>query len=493
MHHGTYHQGRWDWVSRGYTPAGTEVWNAMRAIDYLQSRPDVDPDRIGVTGLSGGGAMSWDLAAADERIKCVAPVCQTGTVESTICDRSIDGHCDCAFWINYYRWDTCDQGALIAPRPLLIAAGVDDALWRPDAFRLTAHRTKRVYEQLGAADNCELVEDLDFHGYSPKLREAIFEWFNLHLKGDDSPVADDVTDFDEPEENLLVFGGALPEDDRMMTVEEVLTPPAQPPVIEDAEQWRAHQAETLAALRGLTFRNTPVGRAPRVFDARDDGGGSGLLSYSYDYDAGDGVACAAHVTLRKDAARPLPILVGMLGDVRSTFMGAGAARPTVGEGVAAGVVEARGMGASQMGEGLTWTVRRGAVMCGFSLPERQTADLLAAIVLLRDLSVVSEVALYGKGALAAHAIYAAVLDDTVTELVLEDPPATHLDPDTPEFPGVLRVGDLPQNLALVFPRPITFIGEMPAAYRWTADVYEKLGMADRIRVIETVSDWQPLA
>jgi hypothetical protein len=165
----------------------------------------------------------------------------------------------------------------------------------------------------------------------------------------------------------------------------------------------------------------------------------------------------------------------------------------VGEGVAAGVVEARGMGASQMGEGLTWTVRRGAVMCGFSLPERQTADLLAAIVLLRDLSVVSEVALYGKGALAAHAIYAAVLDDTVTELVLEDPPATHLDPDTPEFPGVLRVGDLPQNLALVFPRPITFIGEMPAAYRWTADVYEKLGMADRIRVIETVSDWQPLA
>ena len=43
MHHGTYHQGRWDWVSRGYTPAGTEIWNAMRAIDYLQSRPDVEP------------------------------------------------------------------------------------------------------------------------------------------------------------------------------------------------------------------------------------------------------------------------------------------------------------------------------------------------------------------------------------------------------------------------------------------------------------------
>lgn len=492
VHHGTYHKGRWDWISRGYTPAGTEVWNAMRAIDYLQSRPDVDPDRIGVTGLSGGGAISWDLAAADERVKCVAPVCQTGNVESTICDRCIDGHCDCAFWINYYRWDTCDQGALIAPRPLLIAAGVDDALWRPDAFRLTAHRTKRVYEQLGAADDCELVEDLDFHGYSPKLRQAIFTWFNLHLKGDGTPVTDDVTDFDEPEENLLVFGGSLPENDRMMTVEEVLTPPAEPPVIEDAEQWRAYQTDGLEALRGLTFRNTPVGGKPCVTGARDDGGGSGLLTYSYDYNASDGVACAAHIGLHKGSARPLPILVGLLGDVRSTFMGGGAARPAVAEGVASGVVEARGMGASQMGEGLTWTVRRGAVMCGFSLPERQTADLLAAIVLLRDLPVISEVALYGKGPLAAHAIYAAVLDDTVSELVLAGPPATHLDPDAPEFPGVLSVCDLPQALALVFPRPITFIGEMPVAYQWTVDLYEKLGMSDRIRVIAETTDWRPL-
>jgi hypothetical protein len=57
---------------------------------------------------------------------------------------------------------------------------------------------------------------------------------------------------------------------------------------------------------------------------------------------------------------------------------------------------------------------------------------------------------------------------------------------------VLRIGDLPQNLTLVFPRPITFVGEIPEAYQWTADVYEQLGMADRIRVIEEVSDWRPV-
>ncbi|HJN17553.1 MAG TPA: acetylxylan esterase, partial [Armatimonadota bacterium] len=103
-HHGVYTRGRWDWYSRGYTPAGTEVWNAMRAIDYLLTRDDVDAERIGVTGLSGGGAMSWFLGAADERVKCVVPVCQTGSIEHIVCDRATDGHCDCAFWINYQRW-----------------------------------------------------------------------------------------------------------------------------------------------------------------------------------------------------------------------------------------------------------------------------------------------------------------------------------------------------------------------------------------------------
>ena len=50
FHHGTYRGNRWDWPSRGYTPAGTEVWNAMRALDYLETRADVDSDRMGVTG-----------------------------------------------------------------------------------------------------------------------------------------------------------------------------------------------------------------------------------------------------------------------------------------------------------------------------------------------------------------------------------------------------------------------------------------------------------
>jgi len=74
VHHGTYREGRWWWHSRGYTPAGVECLNGIRGIDYLLSREDVDPQRIAVTGISGGGAATFWIAAADERAKVSVPV-----------------------------------------------------------------------------------------------------------------------------------------------------------------------------------------------------------------------------------------------------------------------------------------------------------------------------------------------------------------------------------------------------------------------------------
>src|SRR3954452_9942067 len=69
VHHGTYREGRRWWHSRGYTPAGVECWNGIRGLDYLEGRPDVDPGRLAVTGISGGGAVTFWIAAADDRVK----------------------------------------------------------------------------------------------------------------------------------------------------------------------------------------------------------------------------------------------------------------------------------------------------------------------------------------------------------------------------------------------------------------------------------------
>ena len=493
FHHGTYREGRWDWPSRGYTPAGTEVWNAMRALDYLETRPDVDAERMGVTGLSGGGVISWCLGAADERVKVVVPVCQSGSIEHVVTDRATDGHCDCAFWINYYRWCWPDIGALIAPRSLLIASGSEDILWRPYGYRDVAERIRKQYARLGAGGHFDLVEDLTPHGYTPKLRQAIFTWFNTHLKNDPTPVTDDITDFVEPEENLLVFGGKLPEQDEMRRIDKLLVRKADLPAVTDEAAWRAHQATALKRLGQLTFLHTMPGRVPRGREFRADGGDkSGNTFSTYEFDSFDGMTLAIRTKRPREAQWPVPTLAfAVQPDANRTFAGGGPSRPGIPGEFATAAVEVRNTGATSLGPGYLWTARRTYPLLGETLPERQVSDLLAAVALVRQEPVTGPVAVFGQGHTASLAIYAALLDPQITEIVLADPPTSHEDPETPEFLGILRIGDLPQNLALAYPRPITFVGKMPEAYTWTQQVYEKFGAGERIRVIRSMRDWQP--
>lgn len=492
FHHGTSRGERWDWPSRGYTPAGTEVWNAMRALDYLETRPDVDSDRMGVTGLSGGGVISWCLGAADERVKVVVPVCQSGSIEHVVVDRATDGHCDCAFWINYYRWCWPAIGALIAPRSLLIAAGSEDVLWRPYGYRDVAHRIRRQYAELGVDNRFDLVEDLTPHGYTPKLRRAIFTWFNTHLKDDPTPVTDDVTDFVEPEENLLVFAGTLPEQDEMRRIDELLVKRADLPTISDEAAWQSHQESALRQLRELTFRYTRSDRVPRQRDFRSDGNSRGNDFATYVFDSFDGMTISIKTKRPPKGQWPIPTLAfAVQPEARGTFAGGGSSRPGVQDEFATAAIEVRNTAATSVGPGYLWTARRTYPLLGQTLPERQTSDLLAGISLLRQERVTGPLAVYGQGHTAPLAIYAAILDPQITEIVLADPPTSHEDAQTPEFLGVLRIGDLPHNLALAYPRTITFVGKMPEAYTWTRQLYEKLGAGDRIQVIRSMRDWPP--
>ena len=492
FHHGTYREGRWDWPSRGYTPAGAEVWNAMRALDYLQTRGDVDGERMGVTGLSGGGVISWCLGAADERVKVVVPVCQSGSIEHVVTDRATDGHCDCAFWINYYRWCWPDIGALIAPRAMLIASGAEDVLWRPYGYRDVAQRIRRQYAALDAAERFDLVEDLTPHGYTPKLRQAIFTWFNTHLKGDPTPVTDDVTDFVEPEENLLVFGGKLPEQDEMRRVDQLLVKRADVPKLTDEAAWREYQKAAIGRLREATFRFTLPGRVPRQRDLRSDGNDKKAALSTMVFDTFDGMTVSIKVRRGNEAPWDAATLAfAVQPDAERTFSGGGSSRPPVGGSIVTAAVEVRNTGATSVGPGYLWTARRTYPLLGQTLPERQVSDMLGAIALLRDQPARGPVAVYGEGYTAPLAVYAALLDPGISEIVLAEPPTSHEDPTTAEFLGVLRFGDLPQNLALVYPRPITFVGGIPEAYEWTRALYERFGVGDRIRVIKRVSEWGP--
>src|SRR5258708_6616455 len=188
IHHGTYREGRWWWQALGYTPAGVECWNGIRGIDYLVSRPEVDAERIGVTGISGGGAATIWIAAADERVKVAVPVSGMSDLESYVTNKVINGHCDCMFLVNTYGWEWTTIAALIAPRPLLFANSDKDPIFPMDGNRRIIANLRQVYKMYDKPDLVDEYISKGGHDDRADLRVAAFQWMNKHLKNDTAPV-----------------------------------------------------------------------------------------------------------------------------------------------------------------------------------------------------------------------------------------------------------------------------------------------------------------
>jgi dienelactone hydrolase len=165
------------------------VWDGMRAIDYLQSRDDVDPGRIGVTGISGGGTRTAYIAACDERVAAASPCCYIAGFRRLLesigpqdAEQVMAGSIAAGI-------DHADLLEMMAPKPVLIAAATRD-FFSIQGARETFAEVKGAYEALGAPANLEMVEDDLEHGYSRVIREATYGFFQrvLRLPGEAAEV-----------------------------------------------------------------------------------------------------------------------------------------------------------------------------------------------------------------------------------------------------------------------------------------------------------------
>ena len=164
----------------GYSPALYWVWDGIRAVDYLSSRPEVDANRIGVTGRSGGGTQTACIAAFDERIRAAAPECYITTFRRLL--QSV-GPQDAEQ--NFYHGisqglDMADLLLARAPRPVLVIATTRDYFGVQGA-RETCAEVGRIYQMLGAGAALQLTEDDSVHASTKKNREAMYAFFQHHL------------------------------------------------------------------------------------------------------------------------------------------------------------------------------------------------------------------------------------------------------------------------------------------------------------------------
>lgn len=161
---------------------GMMVYDSLKAIDYLLTRDDVDPNRIGTLGMSMGSTMAWWLAALDERVRACVDLCCLTDFHALIETGQLDAH-----GVYYYvpsllkHFTTAQINELIAPRPHLALAGTRDVLTPAAGLDRIDAELKRAYAAYGAADAWKLRRYDVAHQETPAMRGEVLRWLERWL------------------------------------------------------------------------------------------------------------------------------------------------------------------------------------------------------------------------------------------------------------------------------------------------------------------------
>ena len=476
LHHGVLNNEMPEWYARGYTPAGLEVWNMIRALDYLEIRPEVDPARFGVTGRSGGAAMSWFSAAVEPRLKAAVPVMGISTYAANVAANTQRLHCDCMFPINSRLHDMLHQGALIVPRPVLMAHGRQDALFPAPGYEEFERVLGRLYDGYGAHERFRNVVVETGHADSDFLRAESVKWFDRFLA--EVPAREIDTEFEEvPPADLTVFGGRPPADALNYRAHELFIPAPPEPRFSTLAGWTARRAELLGLLRERVFGAFPAPAPAPVARSGRSAAPAGFESLEIETEPGIAVEA-----LFRAAPEPGGLaLVWIASDgeddtaIRDTLRQVAGSRTN-----SVLIVRPRGVGEVGWTKTARKDIERNAMHLGRTVDSMRLWDVLQAVRVLRERTGGAPVAVAGIGVSAGLALYAGILDEQVAQAILFSAPSSHV--EGPIFLNVLRYTDLPEAAALMAPRRVTFYGRLPEAYRATQGIFTLHGQPDRFRL-----------
>ena len=471
FHRGLASGTRPDWISLGYTAAGGELLNGLRAFEVLHRRPEIDPKRIGVTGHSGGGAQSFFLAAAEERIVAVAPSGGVTSLKRTIGDRAYRGHCDCMYALGMPPQDTIDIAALIAPRPLLFCYGSLDSLYCPEEYRELLEGTRRVYRLYGQEALCALYAYEGEHSTPEDAEAAIRRWFDTHVGG----VPTLITPRGEPEiseSQATVFNGMRPVPDRVDLLPELMSPTASHPLPRAAADWPAIRSAMVRRLRELIFSDLDRNPDSATFTHRCHNRFTGNIG---------GMEVWLELPSRLDGAQRL-ILAVCAESEQADDLSRTLSAYFPGEAIA--VLEPRATGLNSVNPvHAARDLQRVGALLGRPLPVMWIEDLRHSLDFLRGRPEIGSLSifLYGRGDAGVACLYHAILNEDIAGVFLIDPPDSHRTGGY--IPGILREMDITTAVGLLAPRPVAIKPRSRLSewylLRWGHRVYHRLGIPER--------------
>lgn len=458
----------------GQTNEGYIVWDSIRAVDYLTTRPDVDPARIGIAGNSGGGENVFYTMPLDERI-------QAGTSFSFVCSYDLwiaegGNHCICNHIPGIvHEMEEFEIIGLNAPRPFLAGNGSEDTIFPVAGFNETIDRATGIYGLVATKERVKGVLAPAGHGWSQPLREAGWGWMNQWLLGDgdgapipeEGIVAEDVTS-----EAIQVFkDGVMPEDaETVVTLNRkradgFIAAYDSPPAT--AEAWAKRAPEWRAAiwevLGGRPADVTPTVRSGTRFEQN----GLQVETLSITTETGMEVGAVFARPAGPADSRPATVFLGGHADKRTAILTGYAAEAAQRGPVL--VLDPRGTGEAERHEN---HLTSDTILLGRPLFAQQLWDLLQVGRYLagRDDVDGAAIRVHGVADGALLAVYAAALDGVFSGVDADALLASYryyLEDEQPQsmalcVPNILKVADVPQLLALATPTPVTVTG--PVGY-----------------------------
>ena len=459
-HHGVYASAWFHWYSRGFSPLAVELLNARRAVDYLAARPDLDRTRIGATGRSGGGLTTFFLAALDDRIAASAPVSGTLSTTGWIKQRLSLAHCDCQYPVNSDGLLYSEVGALVAPRPQLLANADADPGFPMDAFDEMVGKIRNIYSLYKRSDALLTAVAPGGHSDTEAIRMPVYSFFLEQFLGTKEPLTVEGP-VDEPQPAALIcFRNGLPIDERLTRIDEELfatrvasRPGAVPP--------RAGTVKDLrAVLRAEVFRYFPEQPLPLRPEWSAETAAQGRRIRSVSFTSFEGLRAKATYSLPAGIAPGARLPAILLVDHRKGIPVWGNEQPLERNqwgNRAVLIVETLDRGSRALEQNLrsfsdddlVHHMKRQAMVAGTTLESMQVYEVLRSLELLRSLPNVDpqDTTIFGKGDAGVNGMYAALLDGKTSRVVLHSPPASHV--HGPHYLGVLRYTDIPDTAALL--------------------------------------------
>ena len=478
-HYGPYHE-QFDWYTDGYTSAGAEVWDTMRAVDFLLSlktrdgTPQVDASRIGLAGISGGSARTFWAGAADPRITA-AVACQGFTTVSNY-NATIPSTCDVHLFYNYYHQSYAEVYGNIAPRALRVIQSTEDPLYKNP--QPVADGLAQIYRVIGRPDQFSYVTFPGCHGYTPDVIAGEQAWLVKWLKPETPTLpkldavqrnrfANNRASLNDPK-NLQCFTGnrqgwslyGKPVTAR--SVRSCFTPKTPAPKISDEKALHAIRKELLAHLKEEVLRHAFILSpaelklcAGQTREGLNEQAGTLLIDGVHQH------ACRYFTAPGKDG-KTIVLLAD--GGVEAHLA---LARSLVAAGARVLAVETTRLKNKHL--------QRYAALVGHTSTSLAIQDALAAVRALRQIDSIPSDAIFirGKGDAAVTALFAAVVDQDIAGVMLEDCPSQFSQHTA--LLGIHRHADLPRSAALLYPRPVVMIGTTPPEFNWTEQLYERLG------------------